>query len=72
MSTLGLILLADPMLQVTKRILSRFLSSARLENVAEKIGEYFLYTLAALVMTFPVMAYHFNTFFLGSILLQIP
>jgi len=62
LSTLGLIIFADPMVEWIKRILARLLPLHSMENAAEKIGEYFLFTLAALVMTFPVMAYHFHTF----------
>ncbi|MGB8253113.1 MAG: ComEC/Rec2 family competence protein [Anaerolineaceae bacterium] len=62
LSTLGLILFADRMVEWIKRFLVKLLPLHVMENTAEKIGEYFLFTLAALVMTFPVMAYHFHTF----------
>lgn len=62
LSTLGLILFAEPMVEWVKRLFVRLLPSRSLETVAENIGEYFLFTLAALIMTFPVMAYHFHTF----------
>ncbi len=62
LSTLGLILFANPMVEWIKRILVRLLPSHSPGNIAEGIGEYFLFTLAALIMTFPVMAFHFHTF----------
>ncbi len=62
LSTLGLILFAEPMVEWARHILARLLPSHSMGNVAEKIGEYVLFTLAALIMTFPVMAYHFHAF----------
>jgi competence protein ComEC len=62
LSTLGLILFAEPMVNWLKRILTRFLPSHSLENLADAIGEYCLFTFAALITTFPVMAYHFGSF----------
>ena len=62
LSTLGLILFAEPMVEWVKKVFNTFLPADALENFAEKVGEYILFTLAALIMTFPVMAYHFHTF----------
>jgi len=61
LSTLGLILFADPMVNWLKAVFTRLLPSHSLENLAETIGEYYLFTIAALIMTFPVMAYHFQS-----------
>lgn len=62
LSTLGLILFADLLVEWIKRILVRLLPTRSIENMAQKIGEYFLFTIAAMIMTFPVMVYHFHTF----------
>jgi competence protein ComEC len=61
LSTLGLILFAEPMVNWLKAFFTRFLPYHSLEGLAEKIGEYCFFTLAALIMTFPVMAYHFQS-----------
>jgi competence protein ComEC len=68
LSTLGLIIFADPLLNWLKRAFSRLLPAHSLENVAEKIGEYCLFTLAALITAFPVMAYHFHSFSWSSLI----
>jgi|WetSurSiteA1Bulk_404760.scaffolds.fasta_scaffold06643_2 competence protein ComEC len=68
LSTLGLILFAEPMVSWLKQCFIRFLPARSLENVAEKIGEYCLFTLAALITTFPVMAFHFRSFSWSSLI----
>ena len=61
LSTLGLIIFAEPMVNWLKAFFTRFLPSHSLESLAEKVGEYCFFTFAALIMTFPVMAYHFQS-----------
>jgi competence protein ComEC len=61
LSTLGLILFAEPMVNWLKVLFTRFLPTRSLESLAEKVGEYCFFTFAALIMTFPVMAYHFHS-----------
>jgi competence protein ComEC len=61
LSTLGLILFAEPMVNWLKTFFTRFPPTRSLESLAEKIGEYCFFTFAALIMTFPVMAYHFQS-----------
>ena len=61
LSTLGLILFAEPMVSWLKTVFTRFPPTHSLESLAEKVGEYCFFTFAALIMTFPVMAYHFQS-----------
>lgn len=68
LSTLGLILLAEPMVNWLKALLTRSFPTYSLENWAEKIGEYCLFTFAALIATFPVMAYHFQSLSWSSLI----
>ncbi|MBN2258263.1 MAG: ComEC/Rec2 family competence protein [Anaerolineaceae bacterium] len=62
MATLGLILFAGQMSTFTKQILYRLFKSRVVDKVADPIAEYCLYTIAALITTFPIMAYHFHAF----------
>ena len=68
LSTLGLILFAEPMVAWLGGCFDRLLPTRSLEHVAEMIGEYCLFTLAALITTFPVMAYHFHSFSWSSLI----
>jgi competence protein ComEC len=68
LSTLGLILFAEPMVAWLNGCFARLLPARSLEHVAEKIGEYCLFTLAALITTFPVMAFHFHAFSWSSLI----
>jgi competence protein ComEC len=68
LSTLGLILFAEPMVGWLKVCISRLLPARYIEPVAEKIGEYCLFTMAALITTFPVMAFHFQSFSWSSLI----
>ncbi len=68
LSTLGLILFAEPMVAWLGGCFDRLLPTRSLGHVAEMIGEYCLFTLAALITTFPVMAFHFHAFSWSSLI----
>lgn len=59
-ATLGLVLYADPFQQAFIRLAARALPESRARRLAEPVGEYVLFTFAAQLTTFPVMAYHFG------------
>jgi len=67
-ATLGLVLYADPLLTWFTNLLARRLPLATARRIAEPVGSYLLFTLAAQVMTLPVIAYHFQRISLVSIL----
>ena len=69
MATLGLVLYADPILAFTMNrlgFLNRRLPPAAVRRIADGLGEFFLFTLAAQVTTLPVMIYHFQRLSLVS------
>ena len=68
MATLGLVLYAQPFQEAFERLAAHFLPAGWVRNVSGLVGEYFLFTLAAQVVTFPVMVYHFQNFSLVSLL----
>jgi competence protein ComEC len=59
-ATLGLILYAQVFSEGFKSLMARWLSEATADRVTRPVGEYVLFTLAAQLVTLPVMAYHFN------------
>jgi competence protein ComEC len=59
-ATLGLILYAEVFSEAFKSLVARRLSEATATRVTRPVGEYVLFTLAAQLVTLPVMAYHFN------------
>ena len=67
-ATLGLVLYASPLQSGFTRMLARRLPLERARAIAEPVGEYFLFTLAAQAMTLPVIAYQFQRLSLVSIL----
>jgi competence protein ComEC len=68
MATLGLILFAGPLQHWLEHWLTKRMPSEKARKWAEPIGEYFLFTLAAQVMTLPVIAYHFQRLSLSAVL----
>lgn len=67
-ATLGLVLYADPFTGLITRHLMRILPQPWVERVAGWIGEYFLFTIAAQLMTLPIMMYYFHNLSLISLL----
>jgi competence protein ComEC len=59
-ATLGLVLYADPLTQVFTRLASHRLPQPMVKRLTGWVGEYILFTLAAQILTLPVMAYHFR------------
>jgi competence protein ComEC len=60
-ATLGLVLYAEPLSQAFKRWASRYIPQETAERLARPVGEYLLFTLAAQLLTLPVLAYHFRS-----------
>ncbi len=59
-ATLGLIWFADPFQSGFKAIAGRWLPPIWLEKTAAVVGEYFLFTLAAQLTTFPLLLFYFH------------
>ncbi len=57
-ATLGMLLYADPFTNAFTRLAGRFLPNSFVEKAAKPVGEYFLLTLAAQVVSLPVILYH--------------
>jgi len=69
-ATLGLVLYAEPLQTWFTDLLARRLPIETARRVAGPVGSYFLFTLAAQVMTLPIIAYHFQRISLVSILVN--
>jgi competence protein ComEC len=67
-ATLGLILYAETLQNWFVRTASRWLGDGLPERLAEPIGEYVLFTLAAQVTTLPLIAYYFRRISIVSFL----
>ncbi|MCJ7658034.1 MAG: ComEC/Rec2 family competence protein [Anaerolineales bacterium] len=65
-ATLGLVLYAEPLTQIFTNLTSRFIPATTAERLAKPIGEYFLFTMAAMVTTLPVIIYFFHRFSIVS------
>ena len=65
---LGLILYGDPFQSGFTAFLERHMPAERARKIAGPVGEYFLLTLAAQLMTLPVILYHFQRLSLSSLL----
>jgi len=59
-ATLGLILYAQPMEERFIKFASQWLSEEQAKTIAGPVSEIFLFTLAAQLMTLPIIAYHFG------------
>lgn len=68
MATLGLMLFASPLQAWVEGLMAKRIPSEKARKWAEPIGEYFLFTLAAQLMTLPVIAYHFHRLSLSGVL----
>jgi competence protein ComEC len=59
-ATLGLVLYAQPLEEWFVRQAARKLPEERAQKLVGPVSEFFLFTLAAQVMTLPIMIYHFG------------
>jgi competence protein ComEC len=66
-ATLGLVLYTEPMQAAFERLAGRWLDKAWVKRLAGPVGEYFLMTLAAQIVALPVLAYHFRSISLISL-----
>ena len=66
-ATLGLVLFAGSLSAWFERLASRRLSRPAAKRLSQPVGEYFLYTLAATLLTLPVIVYHFQRLSLVSL-----
>jgi competence protein ComEC len=67
-ATLGLVLYADRMMNWFRNLAGRYLPESAVERVTGPVSDYFLFTLAAQVMTLPVVLYHFEQLSLTTLL----
>jgi competence protein ComEC len=67
-ATLGLVLFADPLQNGFIRLAESRLSSEVARRIAEPVGEYFLFTLAAQIATLPVMIADFQRVSISAVL----
>ena len=68
MATLGMVLYAQPFQAAFERLAVRLLPAGLSRTIAGPVGEYFLFTLAAQLVTLPVMVYHFKNLSLVAVL----
>jgi competence protein ComEC len=66
-ATLGLVLFGESWPQGFERLVEPYLEQGIARRLSGPVGEYFLLTLAAQIMTLPVIAYHFGRFSLVSL-----
>lgn len=67
-ATLGLILYADRLMNGFRNLAGKYLPESIVERLTGPAGDYFLFTLAAQVMTLPVVLYHFERLSLTTLL----
>ncbi len=61
-ATLGLVLYAQPLEEWFIKRAQRRMSEERAKMIVGPVSEFFLFSLAAQVMTLPIIAYHFSNF----------
>ena len=59
-ATLGLVLYGQPLEEKSIQWMSNWMSEERAQKWISPLSEFFLFTLAAQVMTLPIIAYHFG------------
>lgn len=67
-ATLGLVLYADRLMNWFRKLAGKHLPDTVVERITGPVGDYFLFTLAAQVMTLPVVLYHFERLSLTTLL----
>ncbi|PKO05905.1 MAG: hypothetical protein CVU41_09795 [Chloroflexi bacterium HGW-Chloroflexi-3] len=67
-ATLGLVLYADRLMNWFRSLAGKFLPEQVVERITGPVSDYFLFTLAAQVMTLPVVLYHFERLSLTTLL----
>lgn len=67
-ATLGLVLYADRLMNEFRSLAGKYLPVAVVERLTGPVSDYFLFTLAAQVMTLPVVMYHFERLSLTTLL----
>ncbi len=67
-ATLGLVLYAEPFTVLITRLIARILPQSWVERTAAWVGEYLLFTIAAQLMTLPIILYYFHNLSLVSLL----
>ena len=68
MATLGLVLFAQPFQEAFNRLVVRWLPKIQAQNLTRPVGDYILFTLAAQLVSIPVMVYHFQNLSLVSVI----
>ena len=68
MATLGLVVFAGMLTAAFTRLASQRLPKSTAQRLAKPVGEYVLFTLAALVTTLPVIVYHFRRLSLTTLI----
>jgi competence protein ComEC len=61
-ATLGLVLYAQPLEEWFVRLAERRMSQEKAQKIVGPVSEFFLFSMAAQVMTMPIIAYHFGNF----------
>ncbi|MEA3440177.1 MAG: ComEC/Rec2 family competence protein [Chloroflexota bacterium] len=59
-ATLGLVLYAEPFTNTFVNTASRWIPSEKAQRLSGPVGEYLLFTIAASLMTLPIILYHFQ------------